>query len=58
MSLKYYGWIHLQDTRIAVALAHWNFLLVFGLKTIKIPAGMRKCDSYSRILQMVPPKFV
>ena len=22
MSLKYYGWIHLQDTRIAVALTH------------------------------------
>ena len=45
-------WIHLQHTRIAVAFAHGNFLL-FLIK--KIPAG--QCDSYTRVLQMNPPKI-
>ena len=39
-------------TRIAIAFAHWNFLLFSGLKT-KIPAG--KCDCYTRMLQMNLP---
>ena len=49
----YHGWVHLQYTRIAVAFAHWIFLLFLSLKTItKIPAG--KCNSYTRMLQINP----
>ena len=47
------GWVHLQHTRIAVASARWSFLLFLSLKTIK--NASRKCDSYTRMLQMNPP---
>ena len=48
------GGVHLQNTRIAVAFAHWNFLLFLSLKTTtKIPAG--KCNNYTRMLQINPP---
>ena len=36
------GWIHLQHTAIAVALANWNFSLFFTLKTIKNTNGQMK----------------
>ena len=42
-------------TRIAVALACWNFLLFLRLKTIKNSRG--KCDSYTRMLQ-INPSFI
>ena len=48
------GGPHLQHTRIAVAFAHWNFLLLFRLKNnLKNPAD--KCESYTRMLQINPP---
>ena len=34
-AFKTLGWIILQHTRIAVALAHLNFLLFFGQKAIE-----------------------
>ena len=49
------GWIHLQHTRIAVAFAHWSFLLFLGFEAVKNSAG--KCDKnsagkcYTRMLQ-------
>ena len=52
---RYQGCIYLQNTRIAVGFAGWNFLLFLGLKTIKkVPKG--KYDSYTRMLQMNPPQ--
>ena len=49
------GGVHLQHTRIAVAFAHWNFLLFLRVKTkTKIPAG--KCNNRdTRMLQTNPP---
>ena len=54
LSNSNFGWIYLQNTRIAVASARRNFLLFLGLKTVKkIPAGKYGC--YTRMLQTIPP---
>ena len=41
------GWNHLEHTRIAIAFACWNFLLILSLKTIKNFSGqMRQLYAY------------
>ena len=43
----YFGWIHLQHTRIVVALACWNFFIVFKTKNNKkFPGQMQQLYAY------------
>ena len=51
--LHYYGWIHLQHTRISIAFARLNFLLFLSFKKKKFSEQMRRV--YRRMLQMNPP---
>ena len=61
VQIKDLEWIHLQHTRIAVAFARWNFLLLLDLKKKKIKKSIGqeyyrllagKCDSFTRMLQI------
>ena len=46
------GWIHLQNTPIALAFARWDFFYCFKAKKLKKKKKTltdKKCDSYTRV---------